>query len=271
MSQLTPSGEVARALDILIAAVRDAGALALGHFRPGDKTSAQVFWKEGGSPVTVADHEADAYLRARLSRVFPDAGWLSEETVDEPERLERRRVVVVDPIDGTRAFMRGDARWCVCAALVEDGRPVAGVVHMPALRKTFAAARGLGAIRDGAPIRVSERRAVAGARLSGPAPLLDAFTMAGAPIEIVERDPSLAYRIVSVADGRLDAAFASARSHDWDLAAADVILQEAGGALTDLNGRELLYNRPETRHPELAAAPIALSESLRSTLRSTRR
>jgi myo-inositol-1(or 4)-monophosphatase len=207
----------------------------------------------------------------RLGRAFPEAGWLSEETADDARRLDRRHVLVVDPIDGTRAFIRGDARWAVCAALVEDGRPIAGVVHLPARGETFAAARGAGATLDGAPIRVSRHATLTGARASGPKPLIEGFNAAGAGLVTMEREPSLAYRIVSVAVGRLDIAFASARSHDWDLAAADLILQEAGGALTDLEGIRPLYNRPETRHPELAAAPIALSETLLSAARRARR
>jgi len=271
MAELTSGGDAARALDVLVAAAQAAGATALTHFRLGGPTSARVFWKEGGSPVTVADHEADAYLRERLLHAFPQAGWLSEETADDPARLTRRQVLVVDPIDGTRAFMRGDARWAVCAALVEDGRPIAGVVHLPARRETFAAARLGGARLNGAPIRVSDRRELAGARVSGPTPMVEAIRRAAPGVEAVERDPSLAVRIVSVAQGRLDGAFASARSHDWDLAAADLILQEAGGALTDLEGVRPLYNRPETRHSELAAAPIALSETLLAAARGARR
>jgi myo-inositol-1(or 4)-monophosphatase len=271
MAVSTSTGDAARALDVLIAAARAAGASALGHFRHGATTSAQVFWKDGGSPVTVADHEADAYLRDRLGRAFPEAGWLSEETADDARRLDRRHVLVVDPIDGTRAFMRGDERWAVCAALVEDGRPIAGVVHLPARGETFAAARGAGATLEGAPIRVSRHATLKGARASGPKPLIEGFNAAGAGLVTMEREPSLAYRIVSVAVGRLDIAFASARSHDWDLAAADLILQEAGGALTDLEGVRPLYNRPETRHSELAAAPIALSQTLLSAARRARR
>ena len=262
--------DLARTLALLEAAAREAGARARAHFRAGAETSAPVFWKEGGSPVTQADKDADALLRDRLTTALPHAGWLSEESADDPARLERAQVLVVDPIDGTRAFMRGDARWCVCVALVENGRPIASVVHLPALGETFTATAGGGARRDGAPIRASARTDLAGARISGPASLVEAVQRV-APVVGAPRDPSLAYRIVSVAQGRLDGSFASTRAHDWDLAAADLILQEAGGALTDLDGRLALYNRPETRHPELAAAPIALADALRSAARRGRR
>ena len=141
------------ARDCLTAAAREAGALALGFFRLGAGTSAEVQSKFGGSPVTEADLAADALLKRRLREAFPDAGWLSEETADDAERLKRRVLLVVDPIDGTRAFVAGDPRWAVSAALVVDGRPVAGVVHAPALEETYAAARGAGATLTAARLR----------------------------------------------------------------------------------------------------------------------
>ncbi len=130
---------------------RDAGARVFSA-RRGD--SAQVESKAGGSPVTEADLAADALLKQRLGEAFPDAGWLSEETADDPERLDRRTLIVVDPIDGTRAFVAGDPRWAVSAALVVDGRPFAGVVHAPALDETYTAARGSGAELNGAALAV---------------------------------------------------------------------------------------------------------------------
>jgi myo-inositol-1(or 4)-monophosphatase len=120
------------ARDCLAAAAREAGALTLGFFRLGAATSAEVQSKFGGSPVTEADLAADALLKRRLREAFPEAGWLSEETADDPERLERRALLVIDPIDGTRAFVAGDPRWAVSVALVVAGRPVAAVVHAAA-------------------------------------------------------------------------------------------------------------------------------------------
>src|SRR5579871_3774843 len=110
--------DAAAARDILIDAAREAGEVALRFFRPGAETSAAVHSKAGGSPVTAADLAADRLLGERLADAFPEAGWLSEETADNPGRLERRALIVVDPIDGTRAFVAGDARWAVCAALI---------------------------------------------------------------------------------------------------------------------------------------------------------
>ncbi len=147
---------------------REAGDIALAYFRRGERTTAAVEHKEGGSPVTEADRRVDDFLRARLPLLEADAGWLSEETIDDRERLSRRRVFVVDPIDGTRAFMAGDPRWGVCIALVEAGRPVVGVVHMPALEATYVAAVGRGALLNGAPMAVAVRQAIDNALIAGP-------------------------------------------------------------------------------------------------------
>lgn len=253
-----------RARDALVAAALAAGALAQRWFNPGARTTATVAWKGEGrsSPVTEADHAADAFLRERLTAQFPDAAWLSEETADAPARLAARELLIVDPIDGTRAFVEGDPRWAVCAAFCVDGRPLAGCVHLPALGRTYAAARGAGATRDGAPIAVSTRAALEGARIGGPRPAIDALVGGGVRLEPVPKIPSLAYRMVCVADATLDVALASPDAHDWDLAAADVILHEAGGALTDRLGATLVYNRPRPRHAGLLAASRALHPAL---------
>ena len=148
------------ALDELIDAARHAGEIALLDFRLGETTSARIDTKHGGSPVTAADLAVDRYLGERLRAAFPAAGWLSEETADDPARLEKTSLLVVDPIDGTRAFLTGDPRWAVSIALVEAGRPIAGVVHAPALGQTYAAAVGGGAWLNGSLIGASEVRAL---------------------------------------------------------------------------------------------------------------
>jgi len=258
----------AAARERLAAAVREAGRLALGFFRPGAATSAEVKSKIGGSPVTEADLAADALLKAHLLEVFPDAGWLSEETADDAGRLARRAILVVDPIDGTRAFMAGDPRWAVSAALVVDGRPVAGVVHAPALGETYAAARGEGAALNGAAIAMPPpdlRRFSA----AGPRPVLQAMAeRIGASIDIAPRVPSLAYRFCLVARGAISIATAAENSHDWDIAAADVILEEAGGRLIDASGARFVYNRSQTRRGALLAAPEPLAQGLLEAFRA---
>jgi len=255
------------ALDVLVAAAREAGEIALRDFREGAQTTARIEYKAGDSPVTEADLRVDAYLKERLGAAFPAAGWLSEETADDEARLGHAEILVVDPIDGTRAFLSGDPRWAVALALVVDGRPVAGVVHAPALRQTFAAALGLGATRNGERIWVSAAIGLAGARLGGPKPLVEAVAAAANVAFVTEpKIPSLAYRLARVAEGTLDAALASRNSHDWDIAAADVLLAEAGAALRDAQGRSLLYNRRSSRRDSLAAAPLKLIDDLSAAL-----
>ena len=263
MDNAAKRGEHARARDILIDAARGAGDVALGYFRSGALTSARVEAKHGGSPVTEADLAADAFLLARLGAAFADAAYLSEEREDGPERLACSRLLIIDPIDGTRAFVSGDPRWAVSIALVEAGRPIAGIVHLPALGQTFAAARGAGAQLNGAPILASPRAALAGARVAGPRPMIEAVgALLDAPFVAEPKVPSLAYRLSLAASGAIDAAFASEKSHDWDVAAADLILEEAGARLVGLDGAGLIYNRPEIRHGALLAAPSAILGAL---------
>ena len=243
------------------------GAIALDWFRPGERTSARIDSKEGGSPVTAADHAVDAFLAQELRRALPQAGWLSEETIDNPERLACDLVFIVDPIDGTRAFMTGDPRWAVCIALVERGQPVAGIVHLPALGQTVVAQRGGGAFRNEERIAVSSRASLAGGLIAGPVGMLKGLTAGGLDFRAEPRIPSLAYRFARVAEGSLDAGLASTNACDWDIAAVDIILQEAGGGLTDPQGLPPIYNRPATRHGLLGAAPGQLQDELTAVLR----
>ena len=249
------------ARDLLVSAAREAGALALEYFRAGGRTSARVVTKAGGSPVTDADLAADALLKRRLQEALPDAGWLSEETVDDLERLSRRSLIIVDPIDGTRAFVIGDPRWAVSVALIVDGRPIAGVVHAPALDETYAAARGGGATFNGAALIAAAGwppRAAAGPKL-----VIEAMAAElGVSVEIVPRVPALAYRLCLAARGAIDFAVAAANSHDWDIAAADILLEEAGARLIDASGERLRYNSRQVRRGALLAASDAAAPRL---------
>jgi myo-inositol-1(or 4)-monophosphatase len=249
------------ARDLLVSAAREAGALALEHFRAGGRTTARVVTKPGGSPVTDADLAADALLKRRLREALPDAGWLSEETVDNLERLSRRSLIIVDPIDGTRAFVTGDPRWCVSVALIVDGRPIAGVVHAPALNETYAAARARGATFNGAPLVASLSWPPRNA--AGPKLVIEAMAAdLGVPVEIVPRVPALAYRLCLAARGVIDFAVAAANSHDWDIAAADILLEEAGARLIDASGERLRYNSAQVSRSAILAASDAAAPRL---------
>lgn len=254
-------------LDGMTRAAHEAGDLTLRYFREGAQTSAEVQYKEGGSPVSEADLAADRLLRERLGPLAPAAGWLSEETADNPDRLNRNLVFIVDPIDGTRAYIKGDPRWGISLALVLDGRPLAGVLHMPALAETYVAAAGQGATLNGARISFSQHRQLRGARFAGPVKAMDGLDEQGYEVVREPRVPSLAYRLARVASGDLDAAVASTSAWDWDIAAAHLLIREAGALLTDLEGLEPAYNALIPRHKALTAAAPQLHGDLVEAMR----
>jgi myo-inositol-1(or 4)-monophosphatase len=248
---------------LLAAAVAAAAPIALGFFRADPR----VWLKAGNSPVSEADLAVDAFLKTRLLDARPDYGWLSEETADDPARLTRSRVFVVDPIDGTRAFLAGKVEWAISAAVVEAGAPVAAALLQPATDTLIVATRGGGAYEAGVELRVSSRAALAGARVSGAKRLQDHPAFAALGMVSLPQIPSLALRFARVGQGELDLAFASPNAHDWDLAAADLIVREAGGAITDSTGAELVYNGAVPRHPALAAGPRRLGPAIAALMR----
>jgi myo-inositol-1(or 4)-monophosphatase len=240
----------------LAAAVREAGPLALKTFRGTVRS-----WTKGkDSPVSEADIAVNDLLHERLSGA--DFGWLSEESIDNPQRLTARRVWVVDPIDGTRAYLAGRHDWTIVAALVENGRPVAAAIYAPVTDELFTATAGGGARRNGIAMTATAGDALDGARLSGPRSYLEQLQEARPAIVATPRVHSLALRFTRVAHGTLDAALASANSHDWDLAAADLLVHEAGGLLTAFSGRKLVYNQADTKHEPLLAAGRGRHEQL---------
>ena len=246
------------------AAVREAGALALKSF----KSPIKSWFKEGDSPVSEVDLAVDALLRERLEATGLACGWLSEETEDDPARLSAERVWIVDPIDGTRGFLAGLPDWTISVALAEAGRPVLAALHAPATDELFLAAAGGGATRNGVPIVATRGEALAGARVAGPDRRLGKL----APFDIiaVPKVHSLALRIARVAQGQLDLALAGPNSHDWDLAAADLLVHEAHGALTTLGGETLVYNQPNPTHGALFAAGRARHQALSELMREGR-
>ena len=260
--------ELSRQLTPLVREIAsEAGELALRFFRPGLTTSARIWSKAGGSPVTEADVAVDTFLKIKLSAALPRAAWLSEETVDDSRRLGRELVWIVDPIDGTRAFLSGSDDWSVVIALLTHGEPLLGIVHAPAHEILFEAQRGSGALRNHQPIAVSKAVALADISVTGPVPFVDRLDGKVEGLKRPPRIPSLALRICRVAEGSVDAALVSTNARDWDLAATDLILREAGGLLTDLSGAPTVYNRPDPVHPELVAAPAGLHRGLIEAIR----
>jgi myo-inositol-1(or 4)-monophosphatase len=247
---------------LLAAAVGEAGKLALS-MREGVRS-----WKkDANSPVSDADIAADNFLRGRLLALAPTYGWLSEETADRPDRLTRKRVWVVDPIDGTRAYLAGFPDWSVSAALVENGRPLAAALYVPVSDEMFIASKEGGTVLNGRRVRASTIGSVRQARIAGNKRRVDQLIHAGIAIDAVSKIHSLALRIARVATGELDAALATAASNDWDLAAADLLVHEAGAVLTTFDGHKLAYNRSEIRHGELVATGRELHAPLLAALK----
>ncbi len=248
---------------LLCRAVREAGALALERFRSGF----EVHEKAPGDPVTDADLAVDAALRAALCGARPGYGWLSEESAGGPDRLRAARTWVVDPIDGTRGFVERNREWAVSAALVEAGRPVAACVFNPALDAFYEARRGAGARRNGKPIRVSAAGAAEGAALgSSRNEIRRALWRGAVPGADIRPIDAIAWRLALVAGGELDGTVSLRPKSDWDIAAGDLLVAEAGGAATTPDGAEPLYNRSETRKRGLIAAGPALHRLLLARL-----
>lgn len=241
-----------RDADLLAATVREAGALALKMFRTELKT-----WTKGASsPVSEADIAVNDLIEIRLRSVTSDYGWLSEESVDDPARVGKALTWVVDPIDGTRAYLARQQDWSVSVALVENGSPLLAAVFAPASEEFFFATKGRGAFLNDASIAASRGGALNFSKIAGPKPLIERLGKLREGEGLHPRIGSLALRLARVGEGALDAAFAGGNSRDWDLAAADLIVHEAGGKMTTLVGEPLIYNSADVRHGLLVAAGL---------------
>jgi myo-inositol-1(or 4)-monophosphatase len=241
---------LSRDAELLKNTVREAGALALSLFR----TELRNWTKGASSPVSEADIAVNDLLEARLRAATPDYGWLSEESADDLDRLDRQLTWIVDPIDGTRGYLAGREDWCVSVALVEDTAPVLAAVFVPVAGEFFFAMRGQGATRNGVRIFATPGTKLDFSRVAGPKPLVERLKTGSGEIALHPRIGSLALRLCRVAQGQVDAAFAGGNSRDWDLAAAHLIVQEANGRMTALSGEGILYNRREVTHGVLVAA-----------------
>ena len=235
--------------------MRDAGVIARGFFGG----SYRRWSKALGSPVTEADIAVDRFLNERLRGARPAYAWLSEETDDDPTRRGAETLFVVDPIDGTVAFMKNKPHFTICAAVVHHGRPVAGVVYNPISEECFAARERHGATCNDDPIRVSDRTELEGCRMLGDKAMF-AHPAWNDPPNIrwpemhIESRSSIAYRMALVANGAFDAMIALSAKRDWDLAAAEIVLTEAGGVATAHDGSILGYNGATAIQPSIVGA-----------------
>jgi myo-inositol-1(or 4)-monophosphatase len=249
-AERVPDGMRARDAALLTDTVRQAGALALSLFR----TELKNWTKGASSPVSEADIAVNNLIDSRLRSATPDYGWLSEESVDDEARLGKHLVWIVDPIDGTRGYLAGREDWCVSVALVADASPVLAAVFAPVSDEFFFAMRGNGTTLNDVPIYATAGAELDFPRMAGPKPLVERLGRPREEIVLHPRIGSLALRLCRVAEGRLDAAFAGGQSRDWDLAAANLIVQEANGSMTELSGDAISYNRREVTHGVLVAA-----------------
>lgn len=243
----------------------EAGKIALKHFKKEPEV-----WYKGitKSPVSEADLEIDEYLKKTLLEARPDYGWLSEETEDNSERLSSQKVFVVDPIDGTRAFIAGTDEWCVSIGIVEDGKPINGVLFAPVRQKLYSAALGQGAFINGISIdpqvvtmMLEPHRVIIPQEVAKF--VSEDFVQ---EVEAVSGVRSLALRIAGLIEDYADGIYVRKNSRDWDMIAAHLIVQEAGFHLVDLNMEDVVYNKSETRHGLLIATHPSYTEKMRNAL-----
>ena len=258
-----PSFERERA--VAEAAAREAGAIVKRYY---EKPIEQVAKSDKGAGreenwLTQADSESDDLLKERLLGAFPDYGWLSEETKDSPERLAKERVWIVDPLDGTREFTLRVPEFCVCVALVENGKPVVGVEYNPATNRMYSAARGAGATLNGSPARVSKQAHVAlahvmASRSEDKRGEWEPFK----PYCHVELTGSVAFKLAELSVGNGDATFTLTPKNEWDICAGTILVEEAGGKVTGLEGEPLVFNRRSPLRPGMVASNGLLHDGL---------
>ncbi len=215
--------------------------MAIARWR-GEGKAVNVWDKSHNNPVSDVDLAVDARLKAVLGAIVPDAGWLSEETADSKERLSRRAMWCVDPIDGTRDFIRGRPGWAVSVALVLDGEPEIGVLYAPALDELWVAQRGQGASLNGETLHASTRQQFSGARVPA-----DSLPKVDRDLVMVTKPNSIALRMALVADDRADLVATLRWGYEWDVAAAALIAAEAGATVTDAFGAPLAFNTPRAQ------------------------
>ncbi len=253
----------ARELQVAVDAAQEAGRVV----REVYEQPFEVREKSHDNPVTEADLRANACIQARIEAAFPTDGWLSEETADSSARLSRRRVWIIDPLDGTKEFTQHVPEFCVCIALVDDGEPVVGVCYNPITDEMFAAARGHGLTVNGAPARTTSLADVAQARVLASRSEdkrgeWDAYKSRMR----VELTGSVAFKLALIAAGRADGTFSLTPKHEWDICAGAALLIEGGGRITDCHGKPLRFNSEKPLLPGIIATNAALFDPIRAVI-----
>lgn len=255
----------ARDLALIVEAARSAGAVALRFW----KASPQVWEKPGLGPVTEADLAVNTLLLEGLRTARPDYGWLSEETPDDARRLDCDHVFIIDPIDGTRAFIAGERHFAVSIAVAHKGEVVAGAVFLPALDRLYTATRDGAAQMNGQPIACSTRKGLEGADILMSKSLLAPDHWRGPPPDLKRSfRSSIAYRLCLVADGSNDGMITARDSWEWDIAAGSLIAARAGAGVSDRAGQPLRFNSAAAKTPGILVAPAALHRQLVADFRA---
>lgn len=259
-----PEHDDAVDLDLLIEAAREAGEIAC-RYAP---SRTKVWDKpEGAGPVTEADLAVNGMLGDVLRGERPDYGWLSEESEDDPARLQTPRLFVIDPIDGTRSFIEGNNTWAHALAVVENGRARAAVIYLPKRDMLYAASEGQGATLNGKPITAGTPDALDAAQVLSVKHNFKPEFWQGPPPDVAPAyRPSLAYRMALVAEGRFDAMITFRPSWEWDVAAGDLILREAGATTSDRAGKPLAFNNPIPQVSGVVAAGATLHSEITKRL-----
>jgi myo-inositol-1(or 4)-monophosphatase len=254
------AADLQRELNLAREAALSAGEILERYFRD---RGFEIDQKGKDNPVTTADFDADHEIKRLLRPPFPEYGWLSEETADNPDRLSRRRVWIVDPLDGTKEFIKGIPEFVVAIALAEDGHPILGVTYNPIKREMFWCVRGSGCYMDSQAVRVTLT------------PSLEHATVLASRSETsrgewksyegklrVNPIGSVAYKLALVAAGRADATFTRTPKSEWDIASGAALIVEAGGRITDIDGSEMRFNKPSVKLKGFVASNTLLHEEI---------
>ena len=254
--------EFKKEFDILCQSAKKASAELLKIAKEGfDKE-----FKSNDDPVTTGDFIVNNILQEEFSKYFPEIGWLSEETRDNEDRLPKELVWIVDPIDGTKEFVMGIPEYSISVALVKEGSPILGLILNPLRDEVFTAVKGKGAFLNGKPIHVKktldEKPSIVASRSEIKRGEFEPFEN----LSKVIPTGSIAYKLALVAAGKADGTFSLGPKNEWDIAAGCLIIEEAGGRVSDKYGQGFKFNQKNTLVNSIVGTSKAASEQIFSMI-----
>lgn len=252
-------------MELLISAARQVGEIAMHYWRNDPQS-----WDKGGDagPVTEADLAVNAHLEKILREARPDYGWLSEESESDASRLDAGHCFIIDPIDGTRAFIAGQEGFSHSLAIATGDRITAAAVYLPARDLMYSAHADGPALLNGQPIRPSDRSRLEDATVLTYRAVTEPQNWKGGIVPKFRRDfrPSLAWRLCLVAQGRFDAGLSLRAAWEWDIAAGTLIAERAGALATDRHGGPMRFNNPRAMIDGMVVAGPSIHSQLIGTL-----